>query len=369
MKLTRDSYGEFALSQIYTAPVEDWPGPGKTYQTNLTDVFYGSDYWTYRFLEGPASSSNNWPITAQLPQVYTDRSINSTYSCAYYSVDPKSGNGLTTNIGVFFKGNTANSTIVNVPSVSPNETTFWVDNSTCGPRCAAIQVFQASDTTPTFYNCNISITGVGNAKLPEHQINDTFAKIAARSIALGVATDKGVYYQKYPQEAYYGNLFVNDPDSIGLRMAFFAIGALGIAYLSNPTITSIGVTPEPGLSINIHSNTRLILIFVLISGVQLLCLIVTTFIASNVIVIDNSPVAISRLLHPIMNRLGSGGTTLSAKEICQVLHKEDTEVLGRKDGEAGLIYTARRYDAEGRRARLVLGDGTREGAFKSGHYD
>jgi hypothetical protein len=55
---------------------------------------------------------------------------------------------------------------------------------------------------------------------------------------------------------------------------------------------------------------------------------------------------------------------LSAKEICQVLHKEDTEVLGRKDGEAGLIYTARRYDAEGRRASLVLGDGTREGRLR-----
>jgi hypothetical protein len=34
-----------------------------------------------------------------------------------------------------------------------------------------------------------------------------------------------------------------------------------------------------------------------------------------------------------------------------------------------VIYTAKRYDVEGTRSRLVLGDITSEGAFKSGHYD
>jgi hypothetical protein len=82
---------------------------------------------------------------------------------------------------------------------------------------------------------------------------------------------------------------------MGKQIAYFSIGALAVAYLSNPTVISPGPTPEPAYFLNIHSNTKLIVIFVLISGVQLLIFLITTFIASKVIVTDDSPVAISRL--------------------------------------------------------------------------
>ncbi len=95
----------------------------------------------------------------------------------------------------------------------------------------------------------------------------------------------------------------------------------------NRSITSFGRQPQAGLAINIYSNTRLILIFVLISGLQLILLLVTTFMASSVIVVDDSPLAIARLLQPIMNRLGYGGTILGGREIADAFKKEDTEVL------------------------------------------
>jgi hypothetical protein len=190
--------------------------------------------------------------------------------------------------------------------------------------------------------------------------------LAAQSIALGINSD-GVSYQRYPEDSAYGTLFPDDAEGMGHQMAYFAIGSLAVTYLNNPTITVSGLQPEAGFSLNIHSNSKLILIFILISGVQLFLFLVTTFIASNVIVIDDSPIAISRLLQPIMSRLGHGGTILAGKEIAEALSREDREVL--KNEEMKVIYTAKRYDTEGMRARIVLGDGTREGMFKSGHYD
>lgn len=247
-----------------------------------------------------------------------------------------------------------------------NETIYALGNETCGSRCGFINVFQASDTTPQFYQCNITVGEVANASLPEHQVNDTFAQLAARSIALGINSNQGLY-QRYPEDSFYGRLFLNDPNGIGNLMSYFAIGAVAVAYQNNPTIIVSGLQPEAGFSLNIHSNSKLIIIFVLISGMQLLLYLISTFIASNVIVIDDSPIAISRLFQPIMARLGFGGTILGGKDIAEVLKREDKEVL--KNEEMKVIYTAKRYDADGTRARLVLGDGTREGMFKSGHYD
>jgi len=319
----------------------------------------------YDFLEGPPNS-NNWPLNSLSSLVYTNRTINSTFVCASYTVDPVTGNGSSSLVDVFLNGTNEPSTTITVPSVAINESTFFVDNGTCGSRCGFISIFQASFTTPQFYQCNITISEVGNASLPEHLVNDTFAQLAARSIALG-ATSKTGYYERYPEDSNYGILIDGDPDAMGKQVAYFAIGSLAVAYLSNPTVIVTGLTPEPAYLLNIHSNTKLILIFVLISGVQLLIFVITTFISSNVIVLDDSPVAIARLLYPIMARLGSGGTILGGKEISDALKREDEEV--RKSEEMRVIYTEKRCDTEGTRARLVLGDGTRERAFKSGHYD
>lgn len=329
------------------------------------DVFDGGDYWLYDFLEGPPNS-NNWPLNALSSLVYTNRTINSTFSCKSYTVDPVSGNGSSILIDVFLNGTNQPTTVISVPSVAVNETTFFVDNGTCGSRCGFLSVFQASFRTPQFYQCNITISDVGNVSLPQHLVNDTFAQLAARSIALG-ATSKIGYYQRYPEDSNYGVLIEGDSNAMGKQIAYFSIGALAVAYLNNPTVIVTGLTPESAYFLNIHSNTKLVLIFVLISGVQLLIFLITTFIASNVVVIDDSPVAIARLLHPIMARLGSGGTILGGKEISDILKREDREVL--KKDEMKVIYTAKRYDADGKRARLVLGDGTRERAFKSGYYD
>lgn len=365
-QLTRNRYGNYANSTLYQDSIKNIPSPGDTYDPDFIDVFYGENYWQYDFLEAPPTTNIYWSISSSSSQVYTNRTINATYSCVSYTVEPASGIGSSSTIDVFLNGNAAPAAKVTVPSVAPNETTFYLGNGTCGPRCGFINVFQASNFSPQFYQCNITISEVANAWLPEHLVNDTFAQLAARSIALGVSSDNGLY-QRYPEDSGYGALFNNDPDGIGMQMAYFSIGALAVAYLSNPTVNVLGMEPEPGFAMNIHNNRKLVFIFALISGVQFLLFLITTWVATNVIVVDDSPIAISRLLQPIMARLGYGGTILGGREIAEALKKEDKEVL--KSEEMKVIYTAKRYDAEGIRARVTLSDGTREGMFKSGHYD
>jgi hypothetical protein len=108
----------------------------------------------YDFLEAPPNS-NSWPLNALSSLVYTNRTINSTFSCNSYTVNPVTGNGSSSLIDVFLNGTGEPSTAIAVPSVATNETTFFLDNGTCGSRCGFISVFQASFTTPQFYQCNI----------------------------------------------------------------------------------------------------------------------------------------------------------------------------------------------------------------------
>ncbi len=302
----------------------------------------------YNFLEAPPNS-NSWPLNALSSLVYTNRTINSTYSCKSYTVNPVSGNGSSNFVDVFLSGANAPSTTITVPSVVINETTFFLDNGTCGSRCGFISVFQASFTTPQFYQCNITISEVANATLPQHLVNDAFAQLVARAIALGATSSNG-FYQRYPEDSNYGILIEADADAMGKQMAYFAICAVAVAYLSNPSVVAAGRTPEQAYTLHIHSSTKLVLVFVLVSGAQLLLSLATAV------------VAVARLLRPVVARLGPAG-----RRICDVLEMEDTGL--RRGPPMMLIYTARRYDAEGSRARLVLGEGTRERAFKSGRYD
>lgn len=289
--MTRSSYGNFANSALFYDSIDTLPPPGNTYDPNFIDVFDGGNYWLYDFLEAPPNS-NSWPLNALSSLVYTNRTLNSTFSCNSYTVNPVTGNGSSSLIDIFLNGTDEPSTTIAVPSVATNETTFFLDNGTCGSRCGFISVFQASFTTPQFYQCNITISEVANASQLQHLVNDTFAQLAARSIALGATSSKG-YYQRYPEDSNYGVLIEGDPNAMGKQIAYFSsIGALAVAYLSNPTAIVPGLTPEPAYFLNIHSNTKLIVIFVLISGVQLLIFLITTFIASNVIVTDDSPVAL-----------------------------------------------------------------------------
>ena len=67
-----------------------------------------------------------------------------------------------------------------------NQTTFITNPNTydCGPGCSTVHAFEASDTRPWWYECNITVSPVNNATLPQHQMGQPLAHMAAAGIAL-----------------------------------------------------------------------------------------------------------------------------------------------------------------------------------------
>ena len=254
-----------------------------------------------------------------------------------------------------------------VPIVQAAQTTFWIGTLDVGPRTAQMFAFEPDPNNPWFYNCNITVSKVANATLPEHEISDSTAQIAAQAIALGgldgkVQNNTKVHRtQRYPQRKYgFGALRQGNAGNMGFNIAHFAIGAISVADKFNPRMTFPGEEPVAGVSLKIPKVAYLVVIFVLVAGLQLFLLVVTSFMANRVIVTDDSPAAIARLLAPIVARVGDAGTIADGKKICEVLEKED---------QMRVVYTVHRDEDSRARKRLVLSDKERERAMGNGRYD
>jgi hypothetical protein len=227
--------------------------------------------------------------------------------------------------------------------------------------------FEPNPTNPWLYNCTTTASEVANATRPEHAISDLTAYKAASAIALGgldahlLDTTRVHQAQRYPQRKYgYDALRLGDAGEMGFNIAHFAVRAISVADKFNPRMTFPGEEPVEGVSLTIPKVAYLVIIFVLMAGLQLLLLIITLFVANRVIVADDSPVAIARLLGPIVARLDGAGMIADGKEICEMLEKED---------RMRVVYTVHRDENNRARKRLVLSDEERVRAMGSGRYD
>jgi len=227
--------------------------------------------------------------------------------------------------------------------------------------------FEPDSTNPWLYNCTITVSEVANTTRPEHAISDLTAYTAASAIALGGLdahlSDTTLVHraQRYPQRKYgYGARRLGDAGEMGFNIAHFAIGAISVADKFNPRMTFPGEEPVQGVSLSIPKVVYLVVIFILIAAMQLVLLIITSFAANRVVVTDDSPVAIARLLDPIVARLGGAGTISNGKEICEVLEKED---------RMRVVYTVHRDENNRARKRLVLSGEERVRAMGNGRYD
>jgi len=150
------------------------------------------------------------------------------------------------------------------------------------------------------------------------------------------------------------------PYSMGFNIAQFSIGSIMVADLNNPVINSTGLAPSPGYHLGFDTPRSLFylyLIFALTVGIQLLLLLITSFLANNVVLIDDSSLSIARLLREIVGRLGPAGTAATGEEISEQL--KDMKV----------IYGIQRFGIHDTRFRVELGTGDRERAFPDGTYD
>lgn len=82
--------------------------------------------------------------------------------------------------------------------------TTWEIYSECGPRCGWVAVAQLVSLTDFrnawLYNCHSTVHEVTGGTLPEHEIQDQQAKIAATSLS-----QSGVFDSNGRSFAYYAN--------------------------------------------------------------------------------------------------------------------------------------------------------------------
>lgn len=315
----------------------------------------------YEALEKIQAAESN----AIVPTVFTNRYLNTTWVCNSWAV-LKGGNGTSTNLTIALDSSGTEQTFSIPEAPGIGQTTFITEtlNSDCGEGCSTVYAFETQELSAWWYECNMTISEVGNATLPEHQIGDDLKTLAAQGIALqGHVRDEnqratGQQYQIYPETSVYGSIADGDADAQGLYIAYFATGVIAVAATTNQQFIVTGGVPEVGSQLAIRWMF-VDLILGLTVGMQAVLFISIAFISNLVIVKDESPFSTARLLRPLLDRLGHGGTYADGDQLIRLL----------SDEEVGKVVYSVRHPEKGSLHHLDLGHQKRLRAFPRGDYD
>jgi hypothetical protein len=299
--LNETRYGESALN-LGIDNINNKPSNGSIYQTNTTIwADFNTGLVQLVFPDSPTDS-----ISPGSFSVYTVRTINATTVCESYKVTA-GGDGTTLNIEVETIGN------VTVYQTVPNSTTFFVaEDSNCADndRCQVVQAFEASNTDPWYYKCNITLSKTYNDPANISYISDLMAQIATSSIAqTGFVDSSGETGEIYPQDSPWGIPLSGDNSSMELLMSEFAIGSIAGASVYNPFISYEGNAPNQGVYLELGHPYFFYLILGLICGCHLFFLIAVAVLANKVMVGPEGALSMALLLRPIADALDgiSGG--------------------------------------------------------------
>jgi hypothetical protein len=147
-------------------------------------------------------------------------------------------------------------------------------------------------------------------------------KVAAAAIALRgyplSGADAKDQYQYYPAASFCGDPTAGNAGAVGAQMGSFAIGVVVTAIQWNPEILVPGNDPDKGVALLVDWTYVNVVLCLALCG-QLVLFVVCSFISNMVLVKENSYIAIARLLRPIVERLGSGGSATTGEQICEAL--------------------------------------------------
>ncbi|KAL5328105.1 hypothetical protein ACEPPN_005813 [Leptodophora sp. 'Broadleaf-Isolate-01'] len=292
-----------ALSYTYGLNSSEFsPEAGKIYQPKGDMLF--QDYET-RSIEHTFSDS---PLDEPLGtfSVYTSRTIKVSYDCSAYMVTAN-GNGTMDDPVVETLGN------MTVSQTVPDSTTYLThENHLCDSsnRCSIVEAFEASDTDPWYYICNITLGETQNDPNNVSFISDYMAQIATASIAqVGYTDYLGVASQIYPRDSPWGTTANGSTDVIGMAMSVFAMGTIAGATMYNPYTNYIGDAPKQGVYLHVGHPYFFYLIISLICGCHLLFIVIVAVLTNRVMVGPDGHLSMSLLLRPIADALNgvSGG--------------------------------------------------------------
>lgn len=273
--------------------------------------------WTYRMVDSSTDGKTN---------VITNRTISSTTICKFYNVSQFGDGG---DSDVIIVEDWPGLDEIFVGHASPGASNYLTKfDDDCGARCTRVQVFQAKSepekiNVAGFFDCNTTISTVEGAYAPAHDLSDKQAKIAAGAVGFGGPSNFSSHtaYQVYPNNAYGANSTQGNPTDMGFFLSSFAIQVVASvgAFIPRVNITT-GHADSPakgfGLSVQWHQS---IPIFATIAAVHLALILLIIPFASRVIVHDDSPLGMARLLKSQADRLGAGGSLADGNKMAQHL--------------------------------------------------
>lgn len=167
----------------------------------------------------------------------------------------------------------------------------------------------------------------------------------------------GIQYQIYPDTSLYGMAQSGDADSKGLMMGYFTTGIIAAAAQANQQLVVPGGVPEIGSQLAVKWMFVGIILGLTVV-VQGALFVAFAFVSNLVIVKDESPFSTARLLRPMIDRLGPGGTYSDGKDLTRLL----------SDDEVGKVIYSVRHPEKGSLHHLDLGHQKRLRAFPKGDY-
>ena len=318
-------------------------------------IFKAPNYTQHVFLDWPADPK----ITTGA--FYSNRVITGYSTCNVYNM-VQGGDGSTQQIK-YLQNNTMQ--VQTFQLIEPKSTTYYTspDLGTCGPRCANVYAFENTGKNGFYYECEVYIGTVTNATNSSLQVPDHIAKLAAGAIALQgyQASDYAAQYQRYA--AGFDNGLWQNGNASGMAeiMRSFAVGTLAAADLNNPyvdtTVNDLG--PKQGVTLVLDHPNGIHEILITICGAHLVLFVLGALVANRVVVVDDSYLAIARLLRPVVEHLGDEGGLLKSDEICEALGDDVRVVYGTRMQET----------ARGMVNHLEVGTVPLTRKFPEGFYD
>ncbi|ETS01931.1 hypothetical protein M419DRAFT_99510 [Trichoderma reesei RUT C-30] len=303
LRYTANNYGLVALAYGYGG-LNEIPRPGKLMDTDANLMYCHQNSCQYIFYE---ATPDDLPY---YQNVATNRSISTKGTCkAWRVLEGGDGNQHTIIIG------DTNRTEFTIPALNgADQTTFMVNpDRDTGPSWGHVLAFEASETDPWFYSCNITVGPVTNVQDPVQEVGTNVTSLAASAIALqgygasaiGVSTNstRHFQFQSYPAESYYGATQGGNTTGMGQLTAAFAVGVVAITAQVNTNVNAPGMLPLKGIKVDISHWVFVHLILGLTVGLQLLLAVIAAVVATSVTVRDHSCVSLAAALQPLLSKL------------------------------------------------------------------
>ncbi|RFU26411.1 hypothetical protein B7463_g9937, partial [Scytalidium lignicola] len=301
------------------------PAAGDVYKSSNALLWYDYERNNIEFIFTETSPQSS------IFSIYTNRTLNITYSCNAYTVT-KGGDGTSTTISV------ANVGDVYVSNSIQGSITFFTDSGNqCNnnPRCTVVQAFEASATEPWYYTCDITLGETQNDPEGLATISNRMAAIATASIAqIGYHDGRGQEAQIYPGDSLWGLPCQGDQNLLGNTIAAFGLGSIAGAAMLNPSFTHTGQQPSQGSFLDFNHAFWFYLVLGLIAGCHLFFCIIVAIMANQVQVGPDGHLDMSMLLRPIADQLYGVSNGIDNKAFRRA--KKETKARyekGRSDNE------------------------------------